>query len=177
MKIIEHLEFLEGLITEDEKRAGRGKSIAADIRDYAKQKARETLRRCLIDGDSKRHFYSPTNYMALSDKVWHLLECYFRACYEKIDFPKPSRPRRFVELDHLRQAREVRWLEQPESAQEEPLFQHPPFTLRDIDLAAANLGFKLANGKDMFPPLSDSAAEMLLAEADYPVYQFHWELK
>jgi hypothetical protein len=80
------------------------------IRAYAKQKARETLRRVLIAGDSKHRFYSRTNYTALSDRVWQLLECYFPACYEKIDFPKRARPRRFVDLDHLRQAREIREL-------------------------------------------------------------------
>jgi hypothetical protein len=42
--------------------------------------------------------------------------------------------------------------------------------LQDIDLAAANLGFKLANAKDMFPPMSDGAAEMLLTETKRPLY-------
>lgn len=97
-------------MSRNEERAGRSKSIAAEIRAYARQKARETLRRVLIAGDSKHRFYSRTNYTALSDRVWQLLECHFPACYEKIDFPKRARPRRFVDLDHLRQAREIREL-------------------------------------------------------------------
>jgi hypothetical protein len=38
MNIVEHMEFLESLIKEYEERAGRGKSIAAEIRDYASNK-------------------------------------------------------------------------------------------------------------------------------------------
>lgn len=177
MKIAQHSEPLEYLIEEYEERAGSGKMISAEIRDYAKRQARETLRRVLIDSDTKTRLYAQSSYMALSDRVWHQLESYFYVCYANIDFPKRARPRRFVDLDHLRQAREVRWLEQPESIQEEPCLQHPPFTLQDIDLAAANLGFKLANAKDECPPISDSVVEMLLAELDLAVYQFKWDLK
>ena len=60
MKIVEHLEFLESLIKEYEERAGRGKSIAAEIRDFAKRNARETLRRLLIDSETKPRLYGHT---------------------------------------------------------------------------------------------------------------------
>jgi hypothetical protein len=131
MKIVEHLELLESLITEYEERAGRSKNISAEIRDCAKRQARETLRRVLIDSDTKTRLYAQSNYMALSDRVWHLLESYFYACYANIDFPKPARPRRVIDLDHLRKAREVRWLELPEGLQEEPRFRHQPFTFQE----------------------------------------------
>jgi hypothetical protein len=175
MKIAQHSEPLEYLIEEYEERAESGKMISAEIRDYAKRQARETLRRVLIDSDTKTRLYAQSSYMALSDRVWHQLESYFYVCYANIDFPKPTRPRRCVDLNHLRQAREVRWLDQPQSKQEEPRFQHPPFTLQDIDLAAANLGFKLAIAKGECPPISDGVAEMLLAGPDLAVYQFQWE--
>jgi hypothetical protein len=61
--------------------------------------------------------------------------------------------------------------------QEERGFQHPPFTLQDIDLAAANLGFKLANAKEEYPPISDGLLEERLTEADLTVYQFQLDLK
>jgi hypothetical protein len=164
MKIIEHLGLLESLITEYEERAGRGKNISAEVRDCVKRQARETLRRVLIDSDTKTRLYAQSNYMALSDRVWHLLESYFYACYANIDFPKPASRGPFIDIDHLRRTGELRWLEEPEGGLEGPAFQHPPFTLQDIELAAANLGFKLAIGKDMFPALSDCVAEMLLGK-------------
>jgi hypothetical protein len=111
MNIVEHMEFLESLIKEYEERAGRGKSIAAEIRDYAKQQAREKLCRVLIDGDSRRRFYSLTNYTALSDSVRHLLESYFCVCYVNIDFPKAARRGPFIDIDHIRKAGKLRWLE------------------------------------------------------------------
>jgi hypothetical protein len=116
--------------------------------------------------------------MALSDRVWHLLESYFCSCYVNIDdFPKPAHPCRFIDLDQLRKASKVRWLEEPESTQEEPGFQRPPFTLQDIELAAANLGFKLANAKDEYRPISDGVLEVYLTASDRVVYQFQWDLK
>jgi hypothetical protein len=177
MEVVEHLESLESLIKEYDERAGCGKSIAAEIRDYAKRKVRETLRRVLIDSDTKPRFYTLTNYMAFSGGLWHLLESYFHACYENIDFPKPARRGPFINIDHIRKAGKLRWLKEPEGGPEDSAFQHPPFKRQDIDLAAANLGYKLANAKDMFPPMSDGSAEILLTETDHPVYQLQWELK
>jgi hypothetical protein len=177
MKIVKHLELLESLIKEYEERAGRGKSIAAEIRDYAKDEARETLRRVLIDSETKPRLYGQSNFLILSDLVRQLLESHFCACYVNIDLPKPTRRGPFIDIDHLRRAGELRWFEKPEGGLEDSAFQRPPFKLKDIDLAAANLGFYLANAKDKFPPMSDGAAEMLLTETDQPVYQFHWELK
>jgi hypothetical protein len=176
MKIAQNSEPLEYLVKEYEERAGRGKKISAEVRDYAKRQAQETLRRVLIDSDKKTRLYAQSNYMALSDRVWHLLQSYFYACYANIDFPKPARPHTFIDLDHLIKARKVRWLEQPERIQEEPCFRHPPFTLQDIDLAAANLAFKLANAKDECLPISDGVVEMARAEPDIAVYQFQWDL-
>lgn len=131
----------------------------------------------MIDGDSRRRFYSLTNYTALSDSVRHLLESYFCVCYVNIDFPKAARRGPFIDIDHIRKAGKLRWLEVPEGGLEDTAFQHPPFKRQDIDLAAANLGFKLANAKDIFPPMSEGAAEMLLTETEHLVYKFHWELK
>jgi hypothetical protein len=176
MKIIEHLEFLEGLITEYEERA-RGKSIAAKIRAAAKQKARETLRRVLIDSRTKPRLYGQSNCSNLADVVGRVVESYFCACYVNINFPKPTRRGPFIDIDHIRKDGKLRWLEEPQSGPEDPAFQRQPFKLQDIDLAGANLGFNLAKAKDKFPPLSDGAAEMLLTETEHLVYKFHWKLK
>lgn len=62
MKIVKHLEPLESIIKEYEERAGRSKSIGTEIRADVKHKTQETLRRVLIDGDSKSRFYGLTNY-------------------------------------------------------------------------------------------------------------------
>jgi len=105
-----------------------------------------------------------------------VVESYFCACYVNIDFPKPARRGPCIDIDHIRNAGKLRWLEEPEAGLEDTAF-HPPFKRQDTDLAAANLGFKLANAKDKFPPMSDGAAEMLLTETDYPADQFRWELK
>jgi hypothetical protein len=85
--------------------------------------------------------------------------------------------RRFCEVCDRQRLNRIQPGRQAEGGLEDTAFQHPPFKRQDIDLAAANLGFKLANAKDIFPPMSDGAAEMLLTETEHLVYKFHWELK
>ena len=104
-------------------------------------------------------------------------ESYFCACYVNINFSKPARRGPFIDIDHIRKDGKLRWLEESQSGPEDPAFQRQPFKLQDIDLAGANLGFNMAKAKDIFPPLSDGAAEMLLTETEHLVYKFHWELK
>jgi hypothetical protein len=94
-----------------------------------------------------------------------------------IDFPKPARRGPFIDIDHIRKTGKVRWFEESQGGLEDSAFQRPSSTLHDVYLGAANLGLELANAKELFPPLSDGAAEILLAETDHPIYQFHWELK
>ena len=114
MEVIELLEPLESLIKEYEERAGRGKRIPAEIREYGKRHARETLRRVLIDSDTAPRLYGQSDCTALSDRVWLLLESYFRVCYEKIDFSKPARRGPFSDIDHIKRVGKLRWLEEPE---------------------------------------------------------------
>lgn len=145
MKFGRHSETLGHLINEYEERASRGKMIDTGIRDRAKRQARETLGRILIDSDPEPRWYTQDSCMALSDRVWHLLESYFYACYANIDFPKP--------------------------ASQIPLHL---FALQDTDIAAANLGFHLANAKAEREPIN--AGVVARAELDITVYQFHWML-
>jgi hypothetical protein len=77
MKSTQNQEPLEYLVNQYEERATDGKEIPAEVREYAKRQARETLRRVLIGSDTTAPLYRQTNCIALSDRVWHLLESYF----------------------------------------------------------------------------------------------------